>query len=79
MQSLQNVYSIGTPFAGTTLASAPNTGLNSNLSPENTTSFELDLKISFLTTNWFDLTFMTLQQTTKFWLLDHLLLLVLFV
>ena len=58
MQSLQNVYSIGTPFAGTTLASAPNTGLNSNLSPENTTSLELGLENKFFNNKLgLDLTF----------------------
>ena len=58
MQSLQNVYSIGTPFAGTTIASAPNTGLNSNLSPENTTSLELGLENKFFNNKLgLDLTF----------------------
>jgi hypothetical protein len=47
MQRLQNVYSVGTPFGGTTLSSAPNTGYNNALLPENTTSFEIGFENKF--------------------------------
>ena len=43
--SLADAYVIGTPFSGTTLASAPSTQSNSNLLPENTTSTELGLEV----------------------------------
>ncbi|MDP4662505.1 MAG: SusC/RagA family TonB-linked outer membrane protein [Salibacteraceae bacterium] len=46
-QRLQNVYSLGTPFGGNTLASAPNTGFNANLLPENTRSLELGFENKF--------------------------------
>ena len=58
MQSLQNIYSVGTPFGGTTLSSAPNTGYNSNLLPENTTSIEFGLENKFFNNKLgLDLTF----------------------
>jgi len=58
MQSLQNIYSVGTPFGSTTLASAPNTGYNSNLLPENTTSVEFGLENKFFNNKLgLDLTF----------------------
>jgi len=47
MQRLQNIYNIGTPFGSSTLASAPNTGYNSNLLPENTTSLEIGFENKF--------------------------------
>jgi len=43
--SLADAYVIGTPFSGTTLASAPSTQSNSNLLPENTASTELGLEV----------------------------------
>jgi outer membrane cobalamin receptor len=47
MQRLQNIYSMGTAFGSSTLASAPNTGYNSNLLPENTTSLEIGFENKF--------------------------------
>ena len=47
MQRLQNIYNIGTPFGSSTLASAPNTGYNNSLLPENTTSLELGFENKF--------------------------------
>ena len=43
--SLADAYVIGTPFSGTTLASAPSTQSNSNLLPENTASTEFGLEV----------------------------------
>ena len=43
--ALVDAYGIGTPFNGTTLASAPSTQNNSTLLPENTASTELGLEI----------------------------------
>jgi hypothetical protein len=43
--ALVDAYGIGTPFNGTTLASAPTTQNNSTLLPENTASTELGLEI----------------------------------
>ncbi len=47
-QALQDVYGIGTPFNGVTLASAPSTQRNSSLLPENTQSLEFGLEMKFL-------------------------------
>ena len=43
--ALIDAYGIGTPFNGTTLASAPSTQNNAGLLPENTTSTELGLEV----------------------------------
>ena len=43
--ALIDAYGIGTPFNGTTLASAPSTQNNAALLPENTTSTELGLEV----------------------------------
>jgi TonB-linked SusC/RagA family outer membrane protein len=46
-QALTDVYGIGTPFSGVTLASAPSTQNNSSLLPENTVSTELGVEMKF--------------------------------
>lgn len=58
MQRLQNVYTLGTPFGSSTLASAPNTGFNNALLPENTRSLELGFENKFAKDRFgIDLTF----------------------
>ncbi|CAI8356211.1 MAG: SusC/RagA family TonB-linked outer membrane protein [Schleiferiaceae bacterium] len=47
-QALSDVYGIGTPFNGVTLASAPSTQNNASLLPENTSSIEAGLELKFL-------------------------------
>jgi len=47
-QALVDVYGIGTPFSGVTLASAPSTQRNAGLLPENTASIEAGLEMKFL-------------------------------
>ena len=44
-QALIDTYSIGTPFNGVTMASAPSTQRNANLLPENTVSTEYGLEV----------------------------------
>lgn len=47
VQSIRNVYNLNTSFQGVALASARNTSANSNLLPEQTTSYEIGFENKF--------------------------------
>mgnify|MGYP001581647179 FL=1 len=47
VQSVRSVYNLNTSFMGSSLASAPNTNLNSGLVPENTQSMEIGFENKF--------------------------------